>query len=79
MPRLLILTLMLCVISIPLGAQTTSGSIVGTISDPSGGVIAGASVTITNMDTGIAVKTTSDNAGNYVVTPLQVGVHLLRQ
>jgi hypothetical protein len=73
MPRLHILVVMFCVISIPLGAQTTSGSIVGTVSDPSGGVIAGASVTITNTDTGIAVTTTTDSNGNYVVTPLQVG------
>src|SRR5260370_37995328 len=41
--------------------------------DASGGVIAGASITITNMDTGIAVKTTTDNTGTYVVTPLRVG------
>jgi hypothetical protein len=73
MTRLLAFGLLLCVVAIPLGAQTTSGSIVGTVTDPSGGVIAGASVTITNTDTGIAVKTTTDNAGNYVVTPLQVG------
>src|SRR5215472_13370805 len=79
MPKLLILgvtlclMLTLCVIPIPLTAQTTSGSIVGTITDPSGGVIAGATVTITNTDTAIAVSTTTDNAGNYVVTPLQVG------
>jgi hypothetical protein len=73
MPRLLAFGLLLCAVAIPLSAQTTSGSIVGTVTDPSGGVIAGASVTITNTDTGIAVKTTTDNAGNYVATPLQVG------
>src|SRR6266478_6418245 len=73
MPRFLVFGLLLCVVAIPLSAQTTSGSIVGTVTDPSGGVIAGASVTITNTDTGIAVKTTTDNTGNYVVTPLQGG------
>src|SRR6266849_3220262 len=75
MPRFLVFGLLLCVVAIPLSAQTTSGSIVGTVSDASGGVIAGASVTITNMDTGIAVKTATDNAGNYVITPLQVGLY----
>ncbi len=57
----------------PLGAQTTAGSIVGTVTDPSGAIVAGATVTITNMGTNIAVKTTSDSSGEYVVTPLEVG------
>src|SRR5262249_61823155 len=56
-----------------LAGQTTTGSIVGTVSDPSGAVIAGANITVTNINTGIAVKTTSDSAGDYVVTPLSVG------
>src|SRR5216684_1392048 len=73
MTKLVVFGLLLWVIAVPVGAQTTTGSIVGTVSDASGGVIAGASVTITNMDTGIAVKTATDNAGNYVITPLQVG------
>jgi hypothetical protein len=75
MLRLLVIGLVLCLITIPLGAQTTTGSIVGTISDPSGAVIGGAAVTVTNMGTSIAVKTTTDNGGNYVVTPLQVGLY----
>src|SRR6266480_5953338 len=56
-----------------MGAQTTTGSIVGTVSDPSGAVISGANITVNNMDTGIAVKAASDSTGNYVVTPLSVG------
>jgi hypothetical protein len=64
-------SLVLCLA--PLGAQTTAGSIVGTVTDPSGAIVAGATVTITNMGTNIAVKTTSDSAGDYVVTPLEVG------
>src|SRR5258707_4477490 len=73
MTKLVVFGLLLWVIAVPVGAQTTTGSIVGTITDASGGVIAGASITITNMDTGIAVKTTTDNTGTYVVTPLRVG------
>jgi hypothetical protein len=57
----------------PIGAQTTAGSIVGTVTDPSGAVIAGAGITITNMGTNIAVKTTTDASGEYVMTPLEVG------
>ena len=68
-----ILGIIFCVIAMPLGGQTTTGSIVGTVTDPSGAVIGGATVVITNMDTGIAVKTSTDTAGSYVVTPLNVG------
>ena len=58
---------------VPLNAQTTTASIVGTVSDPSGAVIGGASITVTNIGTNIAVKTTTDTAGDYVVTPLAIG------
>jgi hypothetical protein len=75
MQRLLVFGLVTCLIAslAPLGAQTTAGSIVGTVTDPSGAIIGGATVTITNMGTNIAVKTTTDTAGEYVVTPLEVG------
>ena len=56
-----------------LWAQASSGSIAGTVTDASGGVISGASITVTNMDTNISVKTTTSNTGGYVVTPLEVG------
>src|SRR5712692_2320342 len=75
MRRFHVFGLLLCLIIswVRLGAQTTTGSIVGTVTDPSGAVIGGATVTITNVDTGIAVKTSTDSTGNYVVTPLSIG------
>lgn len=54
-------------------AQTNTGSIVGTVTDSSGAVVPNATVTVTNMETSIAVKTTVNGAGEYVVTPLLVG------
>src|SRR5215467_14578921 len=75
MQRLCKLGLVLClpVAAGRITAQTTAGSIVGTVTDPSGAVIAGANITVTNVDTNIAVKTTTDASGEYVVTPLNVG------
>jgi Carboxypeptidase regulatory-like domain/TonB dependent receptor len=75
MQRLHVAGILLCLIAslAPLGAQTTSGAIVGTVTDPSGAVIGGASITVTNVDTGISVKATTDASGEYVVTPLSVG------
>src|SRR5262249_38301108 len=59
---------------IPANAQTTTGAIVGTVTDATGAVVAEvATVTVTNMDTGIAVKTNTDSTGSYVVTSLPVG------
>ena len=75
MQRFGVLAIVLCLIVglAPLCAQSTTGAIVGTVTDPSGAIIAGATVTITNMGTNIAVKTTTDASGEYVVTPLEVG------
>jgi hypothetical protein len=51
----------------PLFAQTTvsTGSIVGTVSDPSGLVVSGASVTITNVATGQLIDLTTNSAGSF--------------
>lgn len=59
-------------------AQTITGSVRGTVTDPSGAVVAGAKVTVTNVDTGVTSQTVSDpsglynfqflNLGNYTVT-----------
>jgi hypothetical protein len=52
---------------LPAGAQSTisTGSIQGTVTDPNGAVVPGASVTITNKGTGQASKFTSSSSGTY--------------
>ena len=49
----------------PLLAQ--NAQMAGQITDPSGAVIPGANITITNIDTGVLVKTTSNAEGYYTV------------
>jgi len=58
---------------LPAMAQTTTGSIVGSVTDTTGAVVPGAALTVTNIDTGGSNKTITDSSGNYVVTPLPVG------
>ena len=66
----------LTVITFPgsLKAQTTlSGDIAGTVSDQSGAAIPGATVTITNTDTGAVRQEKTSNAGEYRANLLKPG------
>lgn len=59
-------------------AQVNTGRILGTITDQSGGVIAGAMVTVTNTGTGIARALTTDQAGEYTAPNLTPGTYSVR-
>jgi hypothetical protein len=54
-------------------AQFDSGSFVGTVTDASGAAIPLATVTITNIDTGIVAATKADASGHYEVSSLKAG------
>jgi hypothetical protein len=71
----------LCIItaagSSALWAQSSSGIIFGTVTDPSGAVVSGAAVTATNVATGTTLKANSDESGNYVLTDLPAATYSL--
>jgi len=54
-----------------------TGSIQGTVTDPSGGVVTGATVTATNLATGQETSRTSTDAGFYVIPLLTPGDYSL--
>src|SRR3982074_3156012 len=56
-----------------LSGQIGTGSIVGTVSDPTGAVISDVEITVTNADSGVSRKTQSTDTGDYAVTGLQPG------
>ena len=56
-----------------LEAQIDRGTISGTVADSSGAVVAGATVTVTNVDTNQAVSLTTDSDGSYTARLLQQG------
>ncbi|MEO7651912.1 MAG: carboxypeptidase-like regulatory domain-containing protein, partial [Bryobacteraceae bacterium] len=56
-----------------MNAQTTSGTLVGTVADSSGGVVSGASVTITNEGTGAVRRIDTGADGHYSATLLPGG------
>ncbi len=66
--------LLLCVVN-PSIAQTQTGSITGTITDATGAVLVGASVTVTNAGTGVSQTVTTDAQGRYLVALLPVGTY----
>jgi outer membrane receptor protein involved in Fe transport len=53
--------------------QAITGVIVGTVVDPSGGVIAGATIAVKNLQTGVAYGTTTGSEGFYTVPNLPPG------
>lgn len=57
------------------GAQTITGSIGGTVTDPSGAAIPGAAVTATNVATGVQAVTRSDRSGLYNFQFLPIGTY----
>jgi hypothetical protein len=68
----LILTSVLAVTAL---AQSIGGTLTGTVTDPSGGVIANAAVTATNSATGRSANSVSTSSGNYRLPELPVGVY----
>jgi len=64
----------------PLSAQTTisTGSIVGTVTDPSGAVVNGAKVTITSKATGQIVTVSTTSTGTYTSGALIPGSYRVR-
>jgi hypothetical protein len=61
------------------GAQVITGEINGVVTDPTGALIPNAQVTITNMDTGVVVRTiTADSKGAYTAPLLQIGTYSIQ-
>jgi hypothetical protein len=59
-------------------AQVLYGSLIGDVADPSRAVLPGATVTVTNRDTGLQRETTTDSAGAYSFRDLQPGTYELK-
>ncbi len=73
----LILTILVFVVlaTTSLPAQTFRGTILGTVTDPSGAVIAGAKVTVKNVGTGLERSTETSADGSYALPELPIGTY----
>ena len=71
-----VLTGLLLVVTAPvLLAQIASGTIVGTAFDPSDAIVAGAEITVSNIQTQLRRTVVTDSAGNFTAAQLPVGVY----
>src|SRR5258708_22820906 len=62
-------------VSTSLLAQTFRGTVLGTVTDPQGAVIAGAKVTVRNVNTGLERTTETSADGSYSVPELPIGFY----
>src|SRR2546427_9829113 len=75
---LLLATLGVLLFSSPLFSQANSGRILGTVTDQTGGVISGATVTIIDKDRGGARTLPTDDAGEYNAPNLIPSTYIVR-
>ncbi len=69
------ITFFVFVMSVVLIGQTNKGSITGTVTDPGGAVIKGATVTITNVGTNKTVVLTTSDEGSFTASTLDPVVY----
>jgi len=72
-----ILLLSLCLTAFHGAAQTVTGAIRGIITDPSGAIVSGATVTAINAASAVATTTKTDGTGEYSIRFLQIGQYSL--
>src|SRR5690349_6194733 len=64
---------MFLLISVIAHAQLTTGTITGTVTDPSGAAIPGAGITVKSVDTGTTRNSVAGPTGRYEIANLPVG------
>ena len=67
--------LLICLLAVVAFGQTTNGSLNGTVTDPSGANVAGATVTVVNTATGAERSGTTNSIGTFEIQALQPGTY----
>lgn len=69
--------MVLLLMSLPLSGQTVSGTVAGAVSDPSGAIVPGATIKLTNTANGDVRVGQSNTAGLYAIPALPPGSYML--
>lgn len=78
LPKVLLVFAILALCGLPVfGQVTTTGSIVGTVTDPTGAVVPNATVTVKNKATGKESTGTTSDSGNFNIPQVSSGVFTL--
>ncbi len=64
-------------LSVSVIAQVDTGAVRGTVTDPSGAVIANAKVALTNDATGLSTSAVTAADGSYTFDPVKIGAYTL--
>ncbi len=75
--RFLFLLASILLLAAPAYAQVTTGTVSGTVVDPTEAVVPGATVTLTNLDTGLTREMQSDETGHFLFDRLPPGRYRL--
>ncbi len=79
-PQLTILAVYACAAMVPitrLHAQSTTGSVYGIVTDPTGASIPSATVTVKDVHTGVTQSTTTNGSGEYTFTTVNPGDYVV--
>ena len=77
MRKLSIVALLCCVFTAQIFAQSSNATVSGTVSDSTGALIPGVTITATNTQTGIVSTVLSNESGTYDFASLQPGSYNL--
>src|SRR5579885_2788109 len=72
------LVLGVLLLGLPILAFAQEATIVGTVTDPSGSVIANVKITATNVETGLSKTITTNDAGQYVIPDAHIGHYIIK-
>src|ERR671921_1366691 len=76
--RLTTLLLSSLLTTVAAARKTSRGTVSGTVSDPNGAVVSGASVTLTNLETNVSRSTTTNSEGLYRFDAVDPGTYSVK-
>ena len=66
-----------CWLALPVMGQATTGTLTGLVTDPQGAIVSGATITLTNSETRVETRTTSNDQGEFVFPQVAPGRYSL--